>query len=273
MGMTQLQKKTIIKDRIKYLKNSITTRISDIYDLDISLVEDVDLLVKTLEKNNYMTFPETSYRFNRVYCLFSNKTRDNDHYMSLLSKDNNNIEIPITELYHSDQFQLAVDDSAGEHFFNYRVLKYKPNNYSIVYFESKNVDLIKEITLIHPYSIANSFHELLKIMFEWQWALEVLNSTEPMAKICDEALTDMGISYQSDSLQVVKDINSIPDMYLAQYLKSQPLSINENDPIQSSSFKLWATESGFFNFYNLNYCLLYKTACSLQHNQKLLLEL
>ena len=261
MPVTAMQKKSIIKDRLFYLKNSIANKMSDSIGLNVDYLDDLDLLVSELEKDSFMNFSQSSYRFNRVYALFANTSRDLDHYMSKISKENNNMEIPITELYDNDNFKLLFQDVEYVDLINnYRMLSYKPEKYSLVYFECSDVSLTKKMMATHPFALANTLHELFKILFEWEWASYELSSSEPMALVCKEVLSDFGISYQHLKKPEVQAINSMPDTHLARFIKQQEFLINENDPEQPMEFKLWACNKGFLNFYNELYSVIYKQA-------------
>ena len=116
-------------------------------------------------------------------------------------------------------------------------------------------DFTRHLLSTHPYCNSSTLHELFKILFEWQWAYNELESREPIAKVANDFLVALGLNAKDvDNNPVVKSILSLPDQQLAQYIKTGECHLAEEDPGCPDEFAKWCTEVMTV----LNLCIDYK---------------
>lgn len=266
MALSSMQKLIIYKNRYADLYNEYKAKLSYIPSLDLDRIDDFDYILSEIEEKEYSFKKQNKVRLKRLYILFAQSDRDVSHFMNLYSKDNPDyIEISVDELYGRKDFvNIFNDTNFLDEVYKYEVLFCKNGQYSIVYMESENTHLLNSIKNIHPYFCAHTLHELIKLMLEWQWALKYTENTEPMADLCNKALIDMGIDVTKASQEPEKSILDMPDMYISQYIKSEELSMLDNDPSEPLEYKLWAINQGPFYIYNRQYAGLYENVLLLK---------
>jgi hypothetical protein len=285
MPLSYAQKLSMYKERYADLYDYFIQRIKYVPFIDLDNINDFDFLLSEIEKNFYTYKNENKIREKRLYILFANQLKVEDHFMSVFSKNNlKYMEIPIDELYGRTEFQDILTDSDN---YTHGVVPSMPlhkvtktdsmysknGEYSIVYFESEDVELIENIKNIHPYYAAHTMHELFRLLLEWQWAYKYTNNTEPMAVLSNTVLTDMGISIEKTDVEPTDFLSSMPDMYISQFIKGITLSSQDIDPSQSVGFKLWSVNNGPFSFENREYAALYENILFLKKTKQKIDEL
>ena len=102
--------------------------------------------------------------------------------------------------------------------------------------------IIQKLQMTHPYTAACSLHEFFKLLLEWQWALLYADNDEPAAQLASDVLDHFELHVDEvDSNEVVRDLMGLPDMQVAQYVKTGECALNQVTPEMPLSFKLWAT--------------------------------
>lgn len=275
MALSSLQKLLIYKTRYSDLYNELQQRLKYIPSLDLDFIDDFDYMLSKIEKEEYNIKNEIKIRSKRLYILFSSTVRDESHFMSKISRDNiSYMEKPIDENYGNSYFvSLFSNLSFFEEIEKYEVILSKSGSYSIVYIESDNHYLLEQIKNIHPYYAAHTIHELMRLILEWQWAYYYAGSSETMSIMSNEFLTDLGIDVRNSDGSIEKTLLNLPDMYISQYFKGIDFSSEDNDPLQTVDFKLWAINSGPFYFYDKQYAGLYENVLLLKKTKDKIKEL
>lgn len=216
----------------------------------------------------------TANRFNRGYQLWASGPKVESHFMyETCTTRDSHMNYPISEDYGNDNF-LSTLDSGGmfDTLTKHDNLIVVDGLFAITYTETRDKDLFRNIVNLHPFCAGHTIHELFKLMMEWQWAYDVLGSQEPMAKLCNAALHHMGISY-SDNSEVTTSLMSLPDSFIAQYVKSEEMGAPINDPKQPAAFKLWLVDKGIMNFSRVEWANLYANCVNIQKMEEKLILL
>lgn len=216
----------------------------------------------------------TANRFNRAYQLWASGPKIENHFMyETCTTRDSYMNYPISEEYGNDNFHSTLD---GGGMFNtlakHDNLIVVDGLFAITYTETTDKDLFRNLRDLHPFCVGHTIHELFKLMMEWQWAHDVLGSQEPMAALCNSALRHMGISY-SDGSEVTTRLMSLPDSFVAQYIKGEEMSVPINDPEQPAAFKLWLVDKGIMNFSRVEWANLYANCINIQKMEEKLILL
>lgn len=254
----------ILNDLEKHI-NSLSQKI--LIDLDMDFLNftgsenDYNLILEKLEKIQFYNVNITKHRFNRVFTLWVSKEKDMLHFMGdACTAKEFHMNVPISEEYGKDDFKNILDQyGLFQDLLKHAELVTIDGQFSITYTETLQRSLFKSMRELHPYCFAHTLHELLKLMMEWEWCYLNLQASEPIAKISHLALSSIGLSINLlDTSEVVKSLWALPDMYVAQYLKGQELSVPLTDPQEPLEFKLWAAKNGVLNFFRNELCVLYE---------------
>jgi hypothetical protein len=213
----------------------------------------------------------TSNRFNRAYQLWASTPKIENHFMfDTCTTRDTHMNTPISEQYNTDAFlQTLSEGGMFDTLTKHDNIIIVDGLFAITYTETSDKDLFRNLRDLHPYCVAHTIHELFKLMLEWQWAYLELNSTEPMAKLCNDSLEYLGVNYfaNTDTTNALKEL---PDSFLAQYIKGQELSVPLTDPVQPIAFSLWLVDKGIMNFQRVDWANLFSNYLNLNKiNQKL----
>ena len=141
-------------------------------------------------------------------------------------------------------------------------------NFVIANYTFDEMSLCTSLSSIHPHIVAHTLHELFKILLEWQWAYHELGNREDIAVAANNALLSMGLDVRNaDSHSVVKDLLTLPDMHVAQFLMGNTnITMPDTDPIVPNSFKFWAAKKDIIKFYKREHATLYTDLVNLQQH-------
>jgi hypothetical protein len=121
----------------------------------------------------------------------------------------------------------------------HRVIVSAPPHFAIVFNEMSeegSKDPFLE-TISHPHVAARTAHELIRIVYEWSWAYDVLGNREYVAQLCK-----MCIEHLNMPDNVFKFIKTMPDMGVVKYLKGKPdaaLPAEIDPPVDQAFVKWW----------------------------------
>lgn len=187
----------------------------------------------------------------RVYASVD-KSLHTDHWMyPLCSATDTHITLPPDELYGRTEYHDTVMDHTANDFLA-AITKFATifdqsgvAQIIVTHVDSeKGAGMLQKLHLIHPFIVGCTLHELFKIMLEWQWAYVYTESREPAAVLCNKILTHFGLNVQNaDSNEVVRDLLALPDMQVAQFLKTGEVWLHDSEPEMPLSFKLWANDN------------------------------
>lgn len=214
-------------------------------------------------------------RFRGGYRLWASMPRVDhpDHWMNALcSSTETHLPMTVDELYGREDFKSAMFGHTGADFLRmvekHLTLFHQEGVAHILYTQVDSDvggGLLEKLHLTHPFVAAFSLHELFKLLLEWQWALVYADSTEPAAQLASDVLDYFGLHVDAaDSNKVVRDLMSLPDMYVAEYFKTGACSLNEVTPDMPLSFKMWVAKNGLMEAPQpllaelYEYCVAYK---------------
>jgi hypothetical protein len=256
--------------KIKYLERANEVLINNIchilpiYDIDLSYIDDPELLLEQIEKKVSLIDGMTQNRLKRAFQIWVNKEvsepiPENSQQEALkevcFTGSNHRIS-PVIEEYYGTIFDSIIESKKNilsnngtkEVQSKTKVIYCDSPNLTITYMEAKDDSFFSNIIGTFPYAMAPTLQELFKLMLEWQWAYRVCNNTEPVAKLCNTFLINVGLDFENNGKDdVVTSLMNLPDMYVAQYIKGKTISTLSVDPPMPISFKLWCIENGVIN--------------------------
>jgi hypothetical protein len=263
--MKNLSKELKIKSLRESIENVRTVVYKDLLvaGIDPDSMDDSSNILEQLDVS--FSRQNTANRFNRAYQLWASGLKIESHFMyETCTTRDSYMNYPISEEYGNNHFHSTLNgggmfDTLAKH-DNLIVVD---GLFAITYTETTDKDLFRNLRDLHPFCVGHTIHELFKLMMEWQWAHDVLGSQEPMAALCNSALSHMGISYSDDS-EVATGLMSLPDSFVAQYIKGEEMSVPINDPQQPTAFKLWLVDKGIMNFSRVEWANLYANCINIQ---------
>jgi hypothetical protein len=191
-------------------------------------------------------------RFRGGYRLWASVPRIDhpDHWMnSLCSSTDTHMPMTVDELHGREDYKSTVLDHTGSDFLGmiekHLTLFHHEGLAHIIYTQvdsAVGAGIIQKLQMTHPYTAACSLHEFFKLLLEWQWALLYADNDEPAAQLASDVLDHFELHVDEvDSNEVVRDLMGLPDMQVAQYVKTGECALNQVTPEMPLSFKLWAT--------------------------------
>lgn len=255
--------------KIKLLRESIDHVRTIIYKelltagIDPDYIDNASRLLEQLDIS--FSRQNTANRFNRAYQLWASVPKLETHFMyDTCTARDTHMNCPISEEYNTDKFRELLDGSGMfSTLAKHDNLIVVDGVFAITYTETTDKDLFRNLRDLHPFCVGHTIHELFKLMFEWQWAHDVLDSREPMALLCNSTLNYLGLHY-GDNNEVCENINSLPDSFVAQFIKGVDMAVPEMDPQQPPSFKLWLIDKGIMNFTRVEWANLYSHCVNLE---------
>ena len=193
-------------------------------------------------------------RFQAGYRLWASVPKEDyqDHWMyPLCSTTDMYMPIPIDELHGSGGFKSSVDTHTGPDFLpmiEKHITLYEYEGCAEIIFTQVDsvigAGFVPKGQMTHPYTAACSLHELFKLLLEWQWAVLHAENTVIVGQIACNFLDNLGLHVDDvESNPVVRDLMSLPDMQVAQYIKTGECTLLETEPEMPLSFRLWAAEN------------------------------
>lgn len=235
--------------------------------IDPDYLDDTSRLLEQLDIS--FSRQNTANRFNRAYQLWASVPKLEGHFMyDTCTARDTHMNCPISEEYNTDEFRILLDASGMfDTLTKHDNLIVVDGMFAITYTETTDKDLFRNLRDLHPFCVAHTIHELFKLMMEWQWAYDVLESREPMAVLSNNALGYLGIKY-SDASEVVADVMSLPDSFVAQFIKGNDMAVPQVDPRQPDSFKLWLIDKGIMNFSRVEWANLYSHCVNIERMEE-----
>jgi hypothetical protein len=139
--------------------------------------------------------------------------------------------------YMSEFWELAT----SKHYSGmktHKVLFKDEPNFLIILNEINDPETVapRYAALCHPHISAPTAHELLRVVYEWNWAYEELKNTEPAAGLCNQVWKTL-----NPPEHIVTFIQQLPDMAVAAYIKGSnlPAEPRPEDPEVSLEFVEW----------------------------------
>lgn len=256
--------------KIKYIQraNEIlmdsVCHVLPMYDIDLSYIENPELLLEQIEKKVSLIDGMTQYRFRRAFQIWINKedsepipANSQQEALKDICFAGPNYRIsPVIEEYYGTVFDsiienkknLLLDNKVKEVQSKTKVIYCNSPKLTITYMEAKDDSFFSNIVGTFPYAVTHTLQELFKLMLEWQWAYKCCGNTEPIASLCNTFLTDVGLDVEKkEQDEIVASLMNLPDMYVSQYIKGNTISTEAIDPPMPLEFKLWCIENGMIN--------------------------
>lgn len=253
MRLSSTIQKASLQEKLSKMRSVLDDSIRDA-GLDPADYPDVQSLMEVVPNMINIIEDDDAVRFQAGYRLWGSVPKEDyrDHWMyPLCSTTQMYMPIPIDELHGSGGFKSSVDTHTGPDFL--AMIKKHITLYDyegcakIIFTQVDSVigaGFVPKGQMTHPYTAACSLHELFKLLLEWQWAVLYAENTETVGQIACEFLDHLGLHVDDvDSNPVVRDLMILPDMQVAQYIKTGECSLLETEPEMPLSFRLWAAEN------------------------------
>lgn len=289
MRLSNNVRKIVLEDQLAGMKSELHTGMLEV-GFDPAEYSDVQKLIDEIPTLGKIIEPEhETVRFKSSYRLWASfPLEDYPNYWTkefCSTTEEGYIAVGINGLYDNPRRPNYVMQKMAEIgttnimdvVTNHITLFHEPNVGHIIYSDSTELagDVMKKTMTAHPYVTAGSLHELFKQLLEWQWAKLHAGNTEPVVEWVCKVLDHVGLHVDDTENPVVQDLMALPDMYVAQYIKT---GMRTGHPIEEppcpESFSIWAKEMSMMeipdNYYKRNPRLadLYKN-CILYKNKEL----
>lgn len=253
MRLASSIQKVALEEKLSKMRYFLDVSIRDIgleptdYPDVQSLIDFIPSMVKVIEDGDPV-------RFHGGYRLWGSVPKESypDHWMyPLCSTTQTYMPIPLDELQGSEGFKSSVMEHTDSDF-----LRMIEKHFTLFEYEGCAQIIFTQVDsdtgtgfmhkghMTHPYTAACSLHELFKLLLEWQWAVLHAENTETVGQVACDFLDHLGLHVDDQgSNPVVRDLMSLPDMQVAQYVKTGECSLVETEPEMPVSFRLWALEN------------------------------
>ena len=285
MRLSNTIQKATLEEKLSRMRSALDDSIRDA-GLDLADYSDVQSLMDTVPSMINIVEGGEPTRFQAAYRLWGSVPTEDyrDHWAyPFCTTTEMYMPIPIDELQGSSGgLKVAADtQSSGAHI----TLLIKKNVKLVEYGGCAQIMFTQvdpvigagvphESQMTHPYVAACSLHELFKLLLEWQWAVLYAENTEMVGQIVCEFLGHLGLHVDDvDSNPVVRDLMSLPDMQVAQYIKTGECTLLETEPEMPLSFRLWAAENSLMEAPTPLLADLYKACVSYKRAESSLARL
>ena len=277
MRLTNSVQKIALEDKLSKLRPLLDVSIRDA-GFDPADYADVQGLIDTLPGMLSVISDGDPARFRGGYRLWASVPRSDhpDHWMNpLCSSTETHMPMTVDELHGREDYKSTVLNHTGADFLRmiekHLTLFHHEGLAHIIYTQVDSdvgAGIIEKLQMTHPYTAACSLHEFFKLLLEWQWALLHADNTEPVAQLASDVLEYFELHVdEEDSNEVVRDLMALPDMQVAQYVRTGECSLNQTTPDMPLSFRLWAATNNLMEEPRPILAQLYKDCVSYKNTE------
>lgn len=251
MKLNKSVKQKLYTDAIENLERNLSSRLLE-QGLNPELFDNEDAVLGRISSMVELGDYSPAVRFQSGYQIWASvdKTNNPQHWMhDLCSASSTHMPVPIDEQYDDQERMRSTLEQGG--FLgciqNHTVMAEVTGKFVITYSEVNfdNQDTFRNLHMVHPFASTPTFHELLRIILEWQWAYKHAENREPMAIACNYFCEYYDIDVDDTSNQMVLDLLGLPDAQVAQFIKTGECSLNLESQKCPDSVKMWAIQKGF----------------------------
>lgn len=239
--------KTVLAKNIEWCNNVLGGKWVEVTDL-VNANKEIAINIKTGQA--YDPYPVSvvpePIRQQRGYSVWLTLPADDQHLMFQACTTKNYMTLP-PKMIWDNSFPLIENyikvnpDQAFPDVVLHKIVIDSAPDFAIVLniINSGAFNISREDMVTHPHIIAPTVHELLRMIYEWEWAYIELGSREPAAELCHKVWAVL--NPPEDVIDIIK---KLPDMAIARYISgdtnaAEPLPY---DPPCPQEISLWWEE-------------------------------